>query len=76
MWIALILSISIISLVGMSIPILGILRSKPQNPQLEEAFKKLEERVAQLEGESAAKTLELDSLRKELAFNTKLLSER
>ena len=75
MWTQIIVGLVVISIAGMSIPILQILKSQPKNPEYEERLKNLEERLKLLEGENASKTLEIEDLRKELSFTTKLLNK-
>jgi len=75
MWTQIIIALVVVSLAGMSIPILEILRTKPKNPEYEKKLNDLEKRLEALEGETASKALEIEELRKELMFTTKLLNK-
>jgi len=68
-----------ITMAGISIPIMGILTSKrPRGnaPELERKVKELEGRLSLLEHESAEKTLQIETLRRDVAFANKLLESR
>lgn len=75
MWTQVIIALVVVSLAGMSIPILEIMRSKPKNPEYEKRIRDLEKRLEALEGENASKSLDIEELRKELSFTTKLLDK-
>jgi hypothetical protein len=68
-----------VTMAGISIPIVGILTSKrPRGnaPELERKLRELEGRLAVLEHESADKTLQIETLRRDVAFANKLLESR
>jgi hypothetical protein len=61
---------------ALSIPIIAILKHKPRNPQLEAKIQQLDQRLAQLELENSQKTIELESMRNEVKFTTRLLEHK
>ncbi len=75
MWTEILIGLVVISLAGMTIPILQILKSHPGKPDHEERLKRLEEKILALEQENANKALEIEDLKKEVSFTTKLLSK-
>lgn len=75
MWTQIIIGLVVISLAGMTIPILQILKSQPGKTDHEERIKRLEEKIMVLEQENANKALEIEDLKKEVSFTAKLLDK-
>jgi hypothetical protein len=60
---------------ALSIPIIAVIKHKPKNPKLEEKIHSLELRIIQLESENASKSIEIDSVKKEISFTNKLIEK-
>jgi hypothetical protein len=60
---------------ALSIPIIAVIKHKPKNPRLEKKVEDLETRIAQLESENANKTIEIDSMKKEISYTVRLIGK-
>jgi hypothetical protein len=60
---------------ALSIPIIAVLKWKPKNTSILNKLDSIEKRLEILENENATKTLEMNTLKNELSFTTKLLDK-